>query len=153
MIAEMTLAYLVATCAPTVGRITMRSVVAYESGERPFAIGDNTMHRSYFPRDGARAIGIATALLRAHHNIDVGYTQINSENFARLGLRVATAFDPCRNIGGGARILTEAYRGAVRRYGPGQLALIHALSAYNSGGYYAGLDYARGVYATAGRAR
>jgi type IV secretion system protein VirB1 len=45
--------------------------------------------------------------------------------------------------------LRTDYARAAARYGPGQTALVHALSAYNSGGFFAGLSYARGVYATA----
>ena len=55
------------------------------------------------------------------------------------------------NVEVGARILEADYARATRRYGPGQVALGHALSAYNSGGFFAGLAYARGVYATAAR--
>jgi hypothetical protein len=50
-----------------------------------------------------------------HHNangtIDVGIAQINSANFGWLGLTMATAFDPCRNIAAGARVLLAKYNG------------------------------------------
>ena len=127
----------------------MSALVVYESAARPNAIGDDTARRAYFPADRARAERLATTLLRAGHDIDVGYAQINSTNFARLGLDVHRAFEPCRNVSAGARLLAEAYGRAERSYGPGQSALVHALSAYNTGGFRAGLGYARGVYATA----
>lgn len=149
MIVPALLAGLVAACATHVGPITMNAVIAYESGDHPFAIGDNTVHRSYFPSSAPAAAAIAGRLLGAGHNIDVGYAQINSVNFARFGFDTATAFEPCANIAAGARILRDAYAGAARTYGPGQVALVHALSAYNTGGYWAGLGYAHGVYATA----
>jgi type IV secretion system protein VirB1 len=50
-----------------------------------------------------------------HHNangtIDVGIAQVNSANFGWLGLTMATAFDPCRNIAAGARVLFVKYNG------------------------------------------
>ncbi len=153
MILPLTLAHLLAMCAPHVGRVTMSAVVIYESGARQYAIGDNTTRRSYFPGDRRSAEDLASALLGAGHNIDVGYAQINSGNFARLGLDVHGAFGPCENLQAGASILERDYAGAARTYGPGQTALLHALSAYNTGGYRAGLGYARGVYATAASLR
>jgi type IV secretion system protein VirB1 len=140
-------------CAPNVGAVTMSALVAYESGGNPYAVGDNTTRRSYAPAGRAAAEALAVRLLRAGHRIDVGYAQIDSDNFARLGLDPAVAFEPCVNVAAGARILTEAYAGAGRRFGPGQAALVHALSAYNSGGYWSALPYAHGVYAQAAALR
>ncbi|GAC1544744.1 MAG: hypothetical protein NVS3B16_13220 [Vulcanimicrobiaceae bacterium] len=92
-------------------------------------------------------------MLGVGHDIDVGYAQINSSNFGRFGLTVRSAFEPCTNVATGARILGAAYAGAARAYGEGQVALVHALSAYNTGGYFAGIAYARGVYAAAAQLR
>ncbi len=149
MLVPLALSGLLSSCAPRVGPVTMSAVVEYESGARPNAIGDNTAQHSYFPGSRERAEGLATELLDEGHNIDVGYAQVNSTNFAPFGLSVHRAFEPCTNIEVGSAILRRAYAGAVRRYGPGQVALLHALSAYNTGGYCAGLGYAHGVYATA----
>jgi len=143
------LTQLVSACAPRIGRLTMSAIVMYESGARPNAISDNTARHAYFLRDRSDAERLATGLLAVGHNIDVGYAQLNSGNFRNLGLDVHRAFEPCANIAAGAHILEAAYVGAARRYGSGQPALVHALSAYNTGGYWAGLGYASGVYATA----
>jgi len=148
-----TLAVLLDRCATGVGPTTMRAIVTYESGARPYAIGDNTIRRSYFPIDRSSAIVLASSLLRAGHDIDVGYAQVNVRNFDAYGLDVTRALDPCTNVATGSRILRAAYARAARRFGPGQVALAHALSAYNSGGFYAGAAYARGVYATAANLR
>ncbi len=131
----------------------MSAIVYYESGARPYAIGDNTARRSYFPTERRAAEVLADRLLAAGHDIDVGYAQINSSNFGRLGLDAHRALAPCDNLRAGASILAGDYAGAVRAYGPGQGALVHALSAYNTGGYWAGLGYAGGVYATAATLR
>jgi type IV secretion system protein VirB1 len=143
------LAGLFAHCAPAVGPVTMSAIVAYESGARPNAIGDNTARRSYDPPSQKDAILLGAELLRRGHNIDVGYAQVNSRNFVAYGLTIESAFDPCTNVATGARILQAAYAGTARRYGPGQVALVHALSAYNSGSYWSGLGYAGAVFATA----
>jgi type IV secretion system protein VirB1 len=140
-------------CAPGVGPVTMSALVAYESDANPYAVGDNTDRRSYAPAGRAQAEELALRLLRAGHRIDVGYAQIDSDNFARLGIGPREAFDDCTNVGAGARILTEDYARAALRFGPGQAALMHALSAYNTGGFWAGLGYARGVYASAAALR
>jgi len=153
VIVPLTLSTLISACAPCVGPVTMSAVVAYESGGRAFAIGDNTARRSYFPENHAEAVILARQLLAAGHNIDVGYAQVNSANFAAYGLDVASALEPCGNLATGSRILQRAYAGARRIYGPGATALFHALSAYNTGGYWAGLDYARNVYVAAAALR
>jgi type IV secretion system protein VirB1 len=127
----------------------MSAIVFYESAARANAIGDNTARRAYFPFRRDEAERLAMRLLSAGHNIDVGYAQINSGNFRRFGLDVDRALEPCTNLSMGARILQDAYAEAARTYGPGQPALAHALSAYNTGGFWAGLGYARNVYATA----
>jgi type IV secretion system protein VirB1 len=91
--------------------------------------------------------------LHRGHNIDAGYAQINSGNFAAYGLDAGNVFDPCTNVATGARILRTAYRATVRAYGPGQAALVHALSIYNTGAAWSGLGYARAVFATAAHLR
>jgi type IV secretion system protein VirB1 len=151
MLVAYALATLFARCAPAVGHVTMSALVAYESGTNAYAIGDNTARRSYFPARRADALRLATELVDAGHDIDVGFAQINIANVRAAGLALDEAFEPCTNVWLGARILEADYARATRRYGPGQVALGHALSAYNSGGFFAGLAYARGVYATAAR--
>jgi type IV secretion system protein VirB1 len=151
VVAVITLAQLFAACAPSVGPVTMSALVAYESGTRPFAIGDNTARRSYSPSNRTEATRLVIGLLQEGHNIDAGYMQVNSSNFAVYGLDAASVFDPCTNVATGARILRTAYHATVRVYGPGQVALVHALSIYNTGAAWSGLSYARAVFATAGR--
>jgi type IV secretion system protein VirB1 len=149
MLVPFALSALLERCAPKVGPVTMSAIIVHESGGRPNAIGDNTTRRSYDPADRAAATRLANRLLASGHNIDVGYAQINSSNFGAYGLSAATAFDQCTNVAVGGRILRGDYVVAARTYGAGQMALVHALSAYNTGGYWSGLGYARAVYATA----
>lgn len=153
MLVSLALYELMHSCAPSIGTRTLAAVIAYESAGRPQAIGDNSLRRAYFPPDAASAERLATRLLAAGHDLDLGLMQINSRNLPALGLSVRAAFDPCANVSAGGRILSADYGRAERRFGSGQTALFHALSAYNAGGYWAGLAYARGVYGAAGRLR
>ena len=150
---------LLSACAPNVGQRTMAGVISYESGWKPWSVGDNTAKRSYVYGNQAQAISKARELLDLGHDIDTGLAQINSSNFRGYGLTPENVFDPCTNVKIGADILAGAYRGAYRRnwigrpirntsdlYMQQQYALVHALSAYNSGGYWASMKYAGNVY-------
>jgi type IV secretion system protein VirB1 len=140
---------LFASCAPAVGPTTLAAIVSYESDTQPWAIGDNTAHRSYVLDSRAAAESRAGELLAAGHNLDLGLMQINTVHLGQNGLRLANVFDPCTNVTAGSSILRGAYHAAVRRFGPGQDALTHALSAYNTGSLFAGGAYAAGVRARA----
>jgi type IV secretion system protein VirB1 len=153
MFVSFTLNALMRTCAPSVGPRTLAAVISYESTGRPEAIGDNSARRAYFPSSRAAAEELATHLAALGHNLDLGLMQLNSRNLTRFHLSVHAAFDPCKNLSAGGRILSEDYARAVRRFGSGQRALYHALSAYNTGGFWAGSGYARGVYESAGQLR
>ena len=147
----MALAALLRTCAPSVGPLTMSALVVFESGARPYAIRDNATRRSYLPKTQSAALRLATKLLRERHAIDLGYAQINSNNFHAYGLTVESALQPCTNLRTGSRILQADYARETRTYGAGQTALVHALSLYNTGDPWSGTGYAAGVYATAAR--
>lgn len=124
-------AQLAAVCGPWVHVDTLAAVAQAESGLDPLAIGDASAGRSHRPRSPAAAVAEATALLRRGHSLDLGLMQLNSATLARLGLSVADAFEPCRNIAAGARVLAGGFdpRGSEDR----QQALVRALSRYNTG--------------------
>ena len=99
---------LAAACAPGVAPDTLAAIAQTESRLHAFAIGING------PGGGAilattrqAAIERAHALLRDGRSIDLGLMQINSRNLGWLGLSVEDAFDPCRNLAAGARLLTS----------------------------------------------
>lgn len=144
------LAALIAHCASNVAPATMTAIVKVESGGDSLAIGDNTAGRSYYPRDRANAESFARRLLKAGHSIDVGIAQIDSMNFAGFGVTVHSIFDPCINLSIGARILSDDYAFAARRYRDAQLALRHAIGMYNTGRLNAGRRYVSHVLAAAG---
>src|SRR3546814_17383283 len=81
--------------------------------------------------NAADAIATAKGLMRRGASFDAGLMQINSANFARLGLTQETVFDTCTNFSAGAHVLTDNYPRAsdAGRANPMRAALI----AYNRG--------------------
>jgi type IV secretion system protein VirB1 len=149
-------------CAPQIGAQTMAGIVQHESGWKPWTIGDNTTRRAYYEQSEHDVIVRARALLAQGDNLDTGLAQVNSDNFAAYGLTIETAFNPCRNVAIGAKILAGDYNDAIGTnwtgrpiatasevYEQEQQALIHALSAYNSGKFWASMKYASDVYSIA----
>jgi hypothetical protein len=93
---------------PSVAQIIV-GIAQHESGLDPIAI-----HRN------------------ANGTVDVGLAQVNSANFAWLGLTLQTALDPCRNLAAGARVLLARYNDnpadtAKAAYAAGVMAHIRAL--------------------------
>ena len=152
LLAAMTLVSLLHECAPGVSPATMTAIIRVESGGDPLAIHDNSIGRSFAPSSTAEAVAWANQLLGMGHSIDVGISQVNSGNFARLGLTPSRVFDPCTNVHAGATILSEDYRSAAHLFGPGQFALRRALGAYNSGSIFAGQTYVNEILIAAGLA-
>lgn len=140
---------LMAHCAPTVAPSTMTAIVQVESGGNPLAIGDNTARRSYYPHDRAAAERLARRLLNAGHLLDLGIAQIDSMNLAGFGVTTHAIFDPCINLSIGAKILSDDYVFAARRYRDAQVALRHAIGMYNTGRLNAGTRYIARVVAAA----
>ncbi|MDN4572040.1 lytic transglycosylase [Pandoraea cepalis] len=138
----MDLPTLINECSPHVGAVTMAAIVRTESSNNPWAIGDDTDGRSYMMRSKEDAVAQAIELLRQGHKIGIGLGQISSRNLARdrLNLTVEQAFDPCTNLIAAQRVLTWGYERAVKRFGPGQDALLAAVSAYNTGSLQAGFS-------------
>jgi type IV secretion system protein VirB1 len=132
-----TFAQLAAACGPTVHVDTLAAIARTESGFHALAINDNTGKRRYLPKGRGEAVAIASRLLARRHNVDLGLMQVNSANFAVLGLSVADAFDPCKSIAAGARVLVGFYRRPAAGADP-QGALLRALSGYNTGSHTRG---------------
>lgn len=146
------LAALLQACAPNVAPATMVAVIRVESEGDPFKIGVNsgaTLQRQ--PANAADAIATARGLLRRGANFDAGLMQINSSNFARLGLTPETVFDPCTNLRAGAVVLADNY-GRARDAGDSD-PLRAAISEYNTGSRSRGISngYVGRVYAAAGQ--
>ena len=123
---------LAASCASSVAPATIAAIARTESRFDPLAIGDNTTGRSYSPSSVAAATALASNLRLQGHSIDLGLMQINSANLYSVGMSIADAFDPCRSITAGGRLLREAYTGG-NTLSESQAALRVALSRYNTG--------------------
>ena len=136
----------------------MKAIVHVESKGRPHVIGYKVAHANGVytltqqPKDKAEAVSWARWMLDNGYRFDAGPAQVNSTNFRAYGLTAETVFEPCTNIKAGAAILTDAYQAASRQYGPGQQALLAAISAYNSGNFVTGFrnGYVQKVAAAAG---
>jgi type IV secretion system protein VirB1 len=128
-------AALAAACAPSVAPETLAAVARAESGFNAHAINLNGAGGGTQPV-GSReeAIALATELVVVRgRSVDLGLMQVNSANLGRLGLSIADAFDPCRSLEAGARVLAEGYAAAARGEADPQRALRVALSRYNTG--------------------
>lgn len=132
----------------------MAAIIKTESSGNPWAIGDNTTGLSYAPPTEQGAIDTAKQLVAAGHNLDLGLGQINTSNLASLGLTLDRVFEPCSNIAAAATVLTWGYARAVKARGPGQAALLAAISAYNTGSLWAGFQngYVQRVVTNSGKA-
>ncbi len=142
-----------ASCVgPAVAVETGATVARAESGFNTLAIHDNTVGQNYAPASVPEAVAIATALRAVGNSVDLGLMQINSANLARLGLTVAGAFDPCRNMAAGAQILADDYLAGPASRGM-QVRLRQALSRYNTGDSAVGFvnGYVARVQAAAGQ--
>jgi type IV secretion system protein VirB1 len=131
-------------CAPQVHADTAHALVSVESAFNPWAIGvvGGALQRQ--PRHRTEAMATAQALQATGRNFSVGLGQINVGNFPRLGLTLATAFEPCTNLAAMQAVLTECFERAQRksaRTSADQTALRAALSCYYSGNFTTGFRH------------
>ena len=134
-------------CLPMAPLSTLNAIVRVESGGNANAM-DIDFPKSLLKRwrlpDGALRLRRqpstpeeALAWLRYFEqhaiSVDVGLMQVSTAEAERRGLAPESLLDPCNNLRAGWEILEEAYHAEVRIYGPGQTALQHALSRYNTG--------------------
>jgi len=116
---------LAAQCAPGVHLNTLSAIVRHESGANPFAIGINAkgVRLPRQPANREEAIATANWLKTNGYNFDGGFGQVNVKNLDWLGMSVADLFDPCKNLTGAARVITDCFKRAEGRYTDQQAAL------------------------------
>lgn len=141
---HMTLMALLVACAPQVHPVTARALVTVESSMNPHAIGvvGGVLQRQ--PRHRTEAIAAASALQASGWNFSLGLAQINVHNLRRLNLNVASALEPCANLGAMQTILTECFDRAIASnasHRNQQRALRQALSCYYSGNFTTGFRH------------
>ena len=118
-------------CASEVATEAVVPLVMTESGGDDLSINVNRG-----PRVRAGSVAEGAALVRRYmaqgYTVDVGLAQVNSANFARLGVSVEQAFDPCTNLRLASSLLQEGYGLASRHYS-GLDAISATYSLYNTG--------------------
>jgi len=134
-------AALALACAPSVHVDTAEALARVESGFNPWAIGvvGGALQRQ--PANRAEALATAAALQASGWNFSVGLGQINVRNFARLGLTLRTAFEPCSNLAAMQVVLTDCFDRAAASGRHKQHALRQALSCYYSGDFSTGFQH------------
>jgi len=65
--------------------------------------------------------------------VDLGLMQVSTAEAKRRGISPESLLEPCTNLRVGWQILEEDYSIEKRTHGPGQEALRHAISRYNTG--------------------
>lgn len=128
-------------CAPNVNPLTMGYLVNHESRSIPFNLNVNGGHKlPKVPKNEEEAKQVIEWLQARNYNFDVGYGQVNSANFAGLGVTAENMLDGCNNLRAAAVVLTGCYERASKTMGEGQKALRHALSCYNTGSLTNGIE-------------
>lgn len=129
---------LAAHCAPSVPSDVLLAVAQTESGLDPLALHDNTAGVSEQPANLQGALADAGAWIGRGDSVDLGLMQINSANLGALGMTARAALDPCASLAGGAAVLQAAYGGG-KTTSDQQVALLVALSRYNTGSPFRGI--------------
>jgi type IV secretion system protein VirB1 len=137
---------LAAKCAASVPVATLAAVARTESGVDPWVLHDNSTGSSIRANSLADAQIDARQLVGRGDSVDIGLMQINSANLPALGISATDALDPCVSLAGGAAVLQAAYGGGETD-AQQQVALLLALSRYNTGTPFKGImnGYARAV--------
>ena len=154
-------------CIPEAPLSTLSAIVSVESGANQYAMQidfPKTLLRRWHLPAGTIVLQRpptnaqeALAWLRYFEShgifVDLGLMQVSSYEAKRRKIDPETLLDPCTNLRAGWQILEDAYRIEVTTYGPGQMALQHALSRYNTGDTARGFDngYVQRVLAAPGR--
>jgi type IV secretion system protein VirB1 len=135
------------TCLPTAPLSTLRAVVQVESSDDPNAMQID------FPKALLKRWGLAEGTLRLERQpinqrealnwlayfqsynifVDLGLMQVSTAEAKRRGISTESLLEPCTNLRVGWQILEDDYRIEKKTYGPGQQALQHAISRYNTG--------------------
>ena len=144
------LVQLSAECAPMVAPSTMAAIVRVESGGRPLEMWNNTTRSMVGSANLAQAVQYLRQAMVGGQQVDVGLAQVDTENFASLGLTPRTVFNACTNLRAGATILHADWEQAQASGYHGQQALYHAFEAYNSGRLWGDAQYANKILDAAG---
>jgi type IV secretion system protein VirB1 len=135
------------SCLPSAQLSTLRAVVQVESGGNPNAMQID------FPKALLKRWGLAEGTLRLKRQpinqrealnwlayfqsydvfVDLGLMQVSTAEAKRRGISPESLLKPCTNLRVGWQVLEDDYLIEKKTYGPGQEALRHAISRYNTG--------------------
>ena len=148
------IAALQSRCLPTVPLNTLNAIILVESGGNPNAmqidfprallkqwhLPEGTLRLKRQPATQREALEWLDYFERHGIFVDLGLMQVSTAEAQRRGLPVESLLDPCFNLRAGWQILDSAYQLEIKTYGPGQEALQHAISRYNTGDTQRGID-------------
>ena len=125
---------------PTVPTAIVRMIVQEESSKNPYAVNvnkDGKSFISFIPKTKDEAIKIAQSYINAGFSVDVGYMQLNSDNFKQLNTTLENALEPCKNIYLSSTIFYNFYKDTSKK--DSSITRVQkSLSAYNTGSYELG---------------
>ena len=125
---------------PTVPTSIVKMIVQEESSKNPYAVNvnkDGKSFISFIPKTKNEAITIAQSYINAGFSVDVGYMQLNSDNFKQLNTTLENALEPCKNIYLSSTIFYNFYKDTSKK--DSSITRVQkSLSAYNTGSYELG---------------
>jgi type IV secretion system protein VirB1 len=141
-------------CLPTVPLTTLNAIILVESGGNPNAmqidfprtllkqwhLPEGTLRLKRQPTTEREALEWLEYFERRNISVDLGLMQVSTAEAHRRGLPPESLLDPCFNLRAAWQILDSAYQLETKTYGPGQEALQHAISRYNTGDTKHGID-------------
>ena len=148
------IAALQSRCLPTVPLSTLTAIIRVESGGNPNAmqidfprallkrwhLQEGSLRLERQPATEREALEWLEYFERRNISVDLGLMQVSTAEAHRRGLPAESLLDPCFNLRAGWQILDSAYQLETKTYGPGQEALQHAISRYNTGDTQRGID-------------
>ena len=148
------IAALQSRCLPTVPLSTLTAIIRVESGGNPNAmqidfprailkqwqLPEGTLRLKRQPATQRQALEWLDYFERRNISVDLGLMQVSTAEAKHRGIPVESLLDPCSNLRTGWQILDSAYQLEIQTYGPGQMALQHAISRYNTGDTQRGID-------------
>jgi type IV secretion system protein VirB1 len=142
------------TCLPTAPLSTLRAVVLVESNDnrnamqidfpkallRRWRLAEGTVRLKRQPANKREALDWLAYFQSYDIFVDLGLMQVSTAEAKRRGISPESLLEPCTNLRIGWQILEDDYRIEKRTHGPGQEALRHAISRYNTGDAQLGID-------------
>jgi type IV secretion system protein VirB1 len=139
--------WLQSTCLPTAPLSTLRAVIQVESSGNPnamqidfpkallkrWSLAEGTLRLKRQPDNQREALDWLTYFQSYGIFVDLGLMQVSTAEAKRRGISPETLLEPCTNLRVGWQILEDDYRIEQKTHGPGQEALQHAISRYNTG--------------------